>query len=73
AGLLMRLGQDDVFGKDGLGWDKVAAVFNTAGGPKRTGLHYWKTSLTCAFLHAQIIGPSSVRQPPVSNRTPSAQ
>ncbi|MEV7925055.1 MULTISPECIES: PTS transporter subunit EIIC [unclassified Kitasatospora] len=31
AGLLMRLGQDDVFGKDGLGWDKVAAVFNTAG------------------------------------------
>ncbi|MER6399150.1 MULTISPECIES: PTS transporter subunit EIIC [unclassified Kitasatospora] len=32
AGLLLRLGQDDVFGKDGLGWDKVAAVFNTAGG-----------------------------------------
>lgn len=32
AGLLLRLGQDDVFGKDGLGWDKVAAVFSTAGG-----------------------------------------
>ncbi|KQV11720.1 MULTISPECIES: PTS transporter subunit EIIC [unclassified Kitasatospora] len=31
AGLLLRLGQDDVFGKDGLGWDKVAAVFATAG------------------------------------------
>ncbi|MFF7636615.1 PTS transporter subunit EIIC [Kitasatospora sp. NPDC008050] len=31
AGLLLRLGQDDVFGKDGLGWDKVAAVFGTAG------------------------------------------
>ncbi|WP_380279323.1 PTS transporter subunit EIIC [Kitasatospora purpeofusca] len=31
AGLLMRLGQDDVFGKDGLGWNKVAAVFATAG------------------------------------------
>ncbi|MEW1909704.1 PTS transporter subunit EIIC [Kitasatospora sp. NPDC085895] len=31
AGLLLRLGQDDVFGKDGLGWDKVAAVFSTAG------------------------------------------
>ncbi|MDH6126634.1 PTS transporter subunit EIIC [Kitasatospora sp. GP82] len=32
AGLLLRLGQDDVFGKDGLQWDKVAAVFSTAGG-----------------------------------------
>ncbi|MGA5820657.1 PTS transporter subunit EIIC [Kitasatospora sp. NPDC094028] len=32
AGLLLRLGQDDVFGKDGLGWDKVASVFATAGG-----------------------------------------
>ncbi|MBC9725559.1 PTS transporter subunit EIIC [Streptomyces sp. TRM68367] len=32
AGILLRLGQDDVFGKDGLGWDKVAAVFATAGG-----------------------------------------
>ncbi|GAA1383768.1 PTS transporter subunit EIIC [Kitasatospora putterlickiae] len=31
AGLLVRLGQDDVFGKDGLGWNKVAAVFLTAG------------------------------------------
>ncbi|MDH6110702.1 PTS system N-acetylglucosamine-specific IIC component [Kitasatospora sp. MAP12-15] len=32
AGLLLRLGQDDVFGKDGLGWDKVASVFAAAGG-----------------------------------------
>jgi PTS system N-acetylglucosamine-specific IIC component len=32
AGILLRLGQADVFGKDGLGWDKVAAVFATAGG-----------------------------------------
>ncbi|MEU7280877.1 PTS transporter subunit EIIC [Streptomyces sp. NPDC045431] len=31
AGLMVRLGQDDVFGKDGLGWDKVAAVFANAG------------------------------------------
>ncbi|MET9620841.1 PTS transporter subunit EIIC [Streptomyces sp. NPDC006464] len=32
AGLLLRLGQPDVFGADGLGWDKVASVFATAGG-----------------------------------------
>jgi PTS system N-acetylglucosamine-specific IIC component len=32
AGILLRFGQDDVFGPDGLGWDKVAAVFATAGG-----------------------------------------
>ncbi|MFJ3904138.1 PTS transporter subunit EIIC [Streptomyces sp. NPDC090025] len=32
AGILLRLGQPDVFGKDGLGWDKVASVFATAGG-----------------------------------------
>ncbi|MFD9485554.1 PTS transporter subunit EIIC [Streptomyces sp. NPDC059991] len=32
AGIMVRLGQDDVFGKDGLGWDKVAAVFGNAGG-----------------------------------------
>ncbi|NJQ01821.1 PTS transporter subunit EIIC [Streptomyces zingiberis] len=32
AGILLRLGQTDVFGADGLGWDKVAAVFATAGG-----------------------------------------
>ncbi|MFF5971730.1 PTS transporter subunit EIIC [Streptomyces sp. NPDC012769] len=31
AGILLRLGQDDVFGKDGLGWDQVAKVFATAG------------------------------------------
>ncbi|MFI6682636.1 PTS transporter subunit EIIC [Streptomyces sp. NPDC050485] len=31
AGILLRLGQDDVFGKDGLGWDTVAKVFATAG------------------------------------------
>ncbi|MEU3223667.1 PTS transporter subunit EIIC [Streptomyces sp. NPDC006976] len=32
AGILLRLGQDDVFGDDGLGWHKVASVFATAGG-----------------------------------------
>ncbi|MFI8307423.1 PTS transporter subunit EIIC [Streptomyces sp. NPDC085927] len=32
AGILVRLGQPDVFGADGFGWDKVAAVFATAGG-----------------------------------------
>ncbi|WP_052867069.1 PTS transporter subunit EIIC [Streptomyces niger] len=32
AAILLRLGQDDIFGKKGLGWDKVAAVFNSAGG-----------------------------------------
>nr|AFV25491.1 hypothetical protein [Streptomyces sp. BC16019] len=32
AGLLVRLGQPDVFGAEGLGWDKVAAVFDKAGG-----------------------------------------
>ncbi|MER5749658.1 PTS transporter subunit EIIC [Streptomyces sp. NPDC002088] len=32
AGIMVRLGQDDIFGKDGLGWDKVATVFNNAGG-----------------------------------------
>lgn len=32
AGLLLRFGQADVFGKDGFGWDKVASVFATAGG-----------------------------------------
>ncbi|MFF0107863.1 PTS transporter subunit EIIC [Streptomyces hirsutus] len=32
AGILLRFGQPDVFGADGLGWDKVAAVFATAGG-----------------------------------------
>lgn len=32
AGILLRLGQPDVFGADGLGWDRVAAVFATAGG-----------------------------------------
>ncbi|MFF4034009.1 PTS transporter subunit EIIC [Streptomyces sviceus] len=32
AGILLRLGQADVFGKDGFGWDKVASVFATAGG-----------------------------------------
>ncbi|MFI8101827.1 PTS transporter subunit EIIC [Streptomyces sp. NPDC086023] len=31
AGILLRLGQPDVFGADGLGWTKVAAVFATAG------------------------------------------
>ncbi|MEU3459803.1 PTS transporter subunit EIIC [Streptomyces sp. NPDC006733] len=32
AGILNRLGQPDVFGADGLGWDKVAKVFAGAGG-----------------------------------------
>ncbi|MGW6917885.1 PTS transporter subunit EIIC [Kitasatospora sp. NPDC054939] len=32
AGLLNRLGQPDVFGEDGLGWDNVAKVFAAAGG-----------------------------------------
>jgi PTS system N-acetylglucosamine-specific IIC component len=32
AGLMVRLGQPDVFGADGLGWDKIAAVFDKAGG-----------------------------------------
>ncbi|MFD8812556.1 PTS transporter subunit EIIC [Streptomyces sp. NPDC059627] len=32
AGLMVRLGQPDVFGTDGLGWDKVASVFANAGG-----------------------------------------
>ncbi|MFE4870673.1 PTS transporter subunit EIIC [Streptomyces sp. NPDC056682] len=31
AGILLRLGQDDVFGKDGLRWNTVAKVFMTAG------------------------------------------
>lgn len=31
AGIMVRLGQPDIFGKDGLGWDKVAAVFDNAG------------------------------------------
>ncbi|MEU3610133.1 PTS transporter subunit EIIC [Streptomyces sp. NPDC035033] len=32
AGIINRLGQDDVFGKDGLGWDNVAKVMAGAGG-----------------------------------------
>ncbi|MDX6314628.1 MAG: N-acetylglucosamine system or component [Streptomyces sp.] len=32
AGILLRFGQPDVFGATGLGWDKVASVFATAGG-----------------------------------------
>lgn len=32
AGILNRLGQDDVFGKDGLGWTNVAKVMAAAGG-----------------------------------------
>ncbi|MFI1013271.1 PTS transporter subunit EIIC [Streptomyces sp. NPDC020965] len=32
AGILNRLGQDDVFGKDGLGWNDVAKVMAGAGG-----------------------------------------
>ncbi|MEJ2857280.1 MULTISPECIES: PTS transporter subunit EIIC [unclassified Saccharothrix] len=32
AALLLRLGQDDLLGKDGAGWNKVAAVIGGAGG-----------------------------------------
>ncbi|MEV4338443.1 PTS transporter subunit EIIC [Streptomyces sp. NPDC049590] len=32
AGIMVRLGYNDIFGADGLGWDKVATVFNAAGG-----------------------------------------
>ncbi|GHH32240.1 PTS transporter subunit EIIC [Streptomyces candidus] len=32
AGILNRLGQPDVFGKDGLGWENVAKVMSGAGG-----------------------------------------
>ena len=32
AALLLRLGQDDLLGADGLGWDQVAAVVGAAGG-----------------------------------------
>ncbi|MFC5180068.1 PTS transporter subunit EIIC [Actinomadura harenae] len=32
AGILLRLGQDDLLGKDGLGWDRIAEVFAAAGG-----------------------------------------
>ncbi|MFE2923104.1 PTS transporter subunit EIIC [Streptomyces goshikiensis] len=38
AGILLRLGQPDVFGVDGLGWGKVATVFATAGGAVFTNL-----------------------------------
>ncbi|MFF0226173.1 PTS transporter subunit EIIC [Streptomyces sp. NPDC004629] len=31
AGIMVRLGQPDIFGTEGLGWDKVAAVFDNAG------------------------------------------
>ncbi|WP_173098832.1 PTS transporter subunit EIIC [Actinomadura verrucosospora] len=32
AGILLRLGQDDLLGKNGLGWNRVAEVFAAAGG-----------------------------------------
>ena len=32
AGILNRLGQEDVFGSQGLGWNNVAKVFAAAGG-----------------------------------------
>ncbi|MFJ2303526.1 PTS transporter subunit EIIC [Streptomyces sp. NPDC087787] len=38
AGIMVRLGQDDIFGKDGLGWNKVAAVFDNAGSALTTSL-----------------------------------
>ncbi|MBV2354405.1 PTS transporter subunit EIIC [Streptomyces sp. J2-1] len=38
AGIMVRLGQDDIFGKDGLGWDRVATVFGAAGGALTSSL-----------------------------------
>ncbi|MEU7525526.1 PTS transporter subunit EIIC [Saccharothrix sp. NPDC042600] len=38
AGLLLRLGQDDLLGKDGLGWNQVAAVIGNAGDALFTNL-----------------------------------
>ncbi|WP_340561242.1 PTS transporter subunit EIIC [Streptomyces sp. GSL17-111] len=32
AGLILRIGQPDVLGDEGLGWDRLAAVFSGAGG-----------------------------------------
>ncbi|WP_425458587.1 PTS transporter subunit EIIC [Actinomadura decatromicini] len=32
AGILLRLGQPDLLGADGLGWDRIAEVFAAAGG-----------------------------------------
>ncbi|MFI0353807.1 PTS transporter subunit EIIC [Actinomadura sp. 9N407] len=32
AGILLRLGQDDLLGADGLGWNRVAEIFAAAGG-----------------------------------------
>ena len=32
AAILLRLGQDDLLGKDGLGWNKVASIIGAAGG-----------------------------------------
>ncbi|OKJ06090.1 PTS transporter subunit EIIC [Kitasatospora sp. CB01950] len=32
AGILNRFGQDDIFGKNGLGWDRVATAIGAAGG-----------------------------------------
>ncbi|MFD7018136.1 PTS transporter subunit EIIC [Streptomyces sp. NPDC059161] len=37
AGILNRLGQDDMFGKTGLGWNDVAKVFAGAGGALLNG------------------------------------
>ncbi|MEV6239370.1 PTS transporter subunit EIIC [Lentzea sp. NPDC051838] len=38
AGLLLRAGQDDLLGKDGLGWNAVAAVIGAAGDALFTNL-----------------------------------
>ncbi|HEX8865561.1 MAG TPA: PTS transporter subunit EIIC [Lentzea sp.] len=38
AGLLLRAGQDDLLGKDGLGWNAVAAVIGSAGDALFTNL-----------------------------------
>jgi len=49
AGILLRLGQEDLLGPKGLGWDKVAEVFAAAGG----GLFDW---LPLLFAVAIAVG-----------------
>ncbi|SDY35600.1 PTS system, N-acetylglucosamine-specific IIC component [Amycolatopsis xylanica] len=49
AGILLRLGQEDLLGPKGLGWDKVADVFAAAGG----GLFDW---LPLLFAVAIAVG-----------------
>ncbi|BFV59114.1 PTS transporter subunit EIIC [Kitasatospora sp. CMC57] len=46
AGILLRLGQDDVFGPKGLGWNKVAEVFAASGG----AVFDWMPLLFCVGI-----------------------